>query len=342
MKDEEIPLTKAAFKEIFVEVMIKNGLSPKYYFDKVNLPTHPLENPEALLPLKPFWHLLNLVATDAGIPDFGAQVAQFTPWHEIGSVKPLISNSVDLEDLLQTICKVAPSQNNRLEFRLEKSESGLWFTRPGPSLVRNDVQMELYRVTSMIQLVQLAAGSSWYPEQIKLLMPKNGIVNSSHLISKSHIIFSQVDSGFQIPKFLLKLPVGLQIPVTNHESNNYDINSDFVSIIRHLIGLFICNKDCSIGEISRVTEIPVRTLQRQLSSHGTCFRTLLNQVKFSLAKDKLKYSTATITEISYQLGYSDPAHFNHAFNRWEGVSPSDYRRAKTDMNTMAEVLKFCG
>jgi len=325
MKEKAIPLTRAAYKKLLTKALIKNGLSPEYYFNMVNLPSHDQENPESLLPMKPFWHILNLVATDAGIPDFGAQVAQLTPWHKVESLIPLIRNCTDLENLLKTICKIAPSQYNEIKFELDYDESELWFSRVKNTFMKNDVQMELYRMTSMIQLVQLAAGSGWFPEQIDLLMPENKIVNKSNLISKSHIIFSQARSGFPIPNILLKLPVNLEIPETVQTWSRYDINADFVNVVQHLIEIYISNKDCRIDEISRVTDIPIRTLQRRLKGHNTCFSDLLNQAKFNLAKDKLENSSSTIMEISYQLGYSDSTHFAHAFSRWAGMSPSAFR-----------------
>ncbi len=325
MKDKSIPLTKAAYKKQFSRAMIKNGLSPEYYFEKVNLPTHPQENPESLLPVKPFWLLANLVAFDAGIADFGAQIAQLTPVHKVESLIPLISNSTNLKDLLQSFCDSIPSQNTHARFATEHNKSELWFSYVGIPLMKNDIQMELYRMTCMIQLVQLATGSGWNPEQIELLMPANEIVKASSLISKSHITFSQARSGFPVPNILLNLPVNIEIPETIPTIRQYDINADFTRIIRHLIGIFISNKHCSIDEISRVTEIPVRTLQRRLKRHDTSFSELLNQAKFNLAKDRLKNSTSTITEISFQLGYSGPSHFNHAFHRWAGMSPSQFR-----------------
>jgi len=325
MKPKAIPLVKAAFKKQFENAMLKNGLSPDYYFKEVNLPTHAQEDPESLLPEKPFWHLANLVSVDGEIPDYGAQTAQLTPWHKVESMMPLICSRANLEDLLHTFCKIAPGQSSSVRFALEQDESELWFSYIGKPLIKNDIQMELYRVTCMIQLVQLAAGSGWYPKQIELLMPEKKVVSASRLISKSRITFSQARSGFSIPNLLLKLPINIEIPYIKTSRNQYDINADFVLTILQLISIFISNKNCNLDDIARITELPKRTLQRRLKSHGTCFNDLLNQAKFNLAKDKLENSCATITEISFQLGYSGPSHFNHAFHRWAGMSPSQFR-----------------
>ncbi len=44
------------------------------------------------------------------------------------------------------------------------------------------------------------------------------------------------------------------------------------------------------------------------------------------AKRLLYYSTNTIKEISYHLGYHDPAHFNKFFKGMYGMTPGDYRK----------------
>ena len=329
MKDKSIPLTKAAFKKQVSRALIKNGLSPEYYFKKVNLPCHDQVNPESLLPHKPLWDLLNLVALDARIPDFGAQVAEITPWYEVDSIKPLIGNCTNLEELLQNICRIAPGQSNQIKLELIYDKSELWFLQVEAS-VMNGIQMELYRITSMIQLVKLAAGPGWYPDKIDSFMPPNNAVKHSRFARKSQMKFSQARSGFPIPNKLLKLSVNLETPDTKTTPDPIEIYTDFVKTIRHLIGAYIHNKDCSIDEISMATGISKRTLQRKLKNHGTSFIELRSQAKFIMAKNKLENSTTIISEIAFQLGYSDPAHFNHAFNRWAGMSPSKFRAGCLD------------
>jgi AraC family transcriptional activator of pobA len=44
------------------------------------------------------------------------------------------------------------------------------------------------------------------------------------------------------------------------------------------------------------------------------------------AKRALTYSDATVAEIGYSLGFSDPAYFSRFFTKRAGSSPSRFRR----------------
>ena len=70
----------------------------------------------------------------------------------------------------------------------------------------------------------------------------------------------------------------------------------------------------------------MRTLQRQLNRDGTDFRTLTNIVRSQRALELLRDNSMSITRISFELGYSVPAHFIRAFGKVFGTSPADYRR----------------
>ncbi len=44
------------------------------------------------------------------------------------------------------------------------------------------------------------------------------------------------------------------------------------------------------------------------------------------AEQELANSNRKISEIAAMLGYADSTVFSHAFKRWTGISPSQYRR----------------
>jgi AraC-like DNA-binding protein len=69
-----------------------------------------------------------------------------------------------------------------------------------------------------------------------------------------------------------------------------------------------------------------RNLRRRLSAEGTSFRGLLDEVRNTLAERWLGAGERSITEIAFELGYSDAANFTRAFRRTRGLSPLAFQR----------------
>jgi AraC-like DNA-binding protein len=69
-----------------------------------------------------------------------------------------------------------------------------------------------------------------------------------------------------------------------------------------------------------------RTLQRKLNQEGQPYSEVLNLVRLTLAKQLLAMSQLSITEITYQLGYSSPSTFARAFKNKVALSPVEYRK----------------
>jgi AraC-like DNA-binding protein len=74
-----------------------------------------------------------------------------------------------------------------------------------------------------------------------------------------------------------------------------------------------------------------RTLNRRLRAEGKNFRTLLNEVRFSVACQLLETTRMPITQVALSFGYSDGGAFSHAFRRWSGMSAAQWRRASRSL-----------
>jgi AraC-like DNA-binding protein len=68
-----------------------------------------------------------------------------------------------------------------------------------------------------------------------------------------------------------------------------------------------------------------RTLRRQLDHQGTSFRDLLDELRGEVAIKYLRDTVMTSEDIAVALGFSDAANFRHAFRRWTGKTPSEFR-----------------
>ena len=80
-----------------------------------------------------------------------------------------------------------------------------------------------------------------------------------------------------------------------------------------------------IDEIAAVLCITARTLRRRLDEEGTTYKELLASVRQALAVDYLSTSFLEVDDIAAALGFSDAASFRHAFKRWTGRTPNEYR-----------------
>ena len=68
-----------------------------------------------------------------------------------------------------------------------------------------------------------------------------------------------------------------------------------------------------------------RTLRRRLKEEGASFRELLDEVRYGLAREYLETTRLPMEEIATLLGFTESGNFSHAFRRWSGGSPRDWR-----------------
>jgi AraC-like DNA-binding protein len=80
-----------------------------------------------------------------------------------------------------------------------------------------------------------------------------------------------------------------------------------------------------IEAIASTLCVTSRTLRRKLQAEGTSYNNLLASIRLALAEDYLKTTLLSIGDIAAALGFSDAASFRHAFKKWTGATPADYR-----------------
>jgi len=68
-----------------------------------------------------------------------------------------------------------------------------------------------------------------------------------------------------------------------------------------------------------------RTLQRRLAAEGSTFNELLEDARRTIACAYLADRKLAAYEVSFLLGYREPATFFRAFKRWTGKTPQQYR-----------------
>ena len=81
-------------------------------------------------------------------------------------------------------------------------------------------------------------------------------------------------------------------------------------------------------EAARHLGLSRRSLRRRLAEEGTGFRALLDEVRFGLVAGYLENTPLSLDEIAARTGFSDAANLSHAFRRWTGQAPGQWRGAQ--------------
>lgn len=81
----------------------------------------------------------------------------------------------------------------------------------------------------------------------------------------------------------------------------------------------------SMEDLAKEMCLSPRTLHRHLKARNCSYREILSSVKMDRARKLLMKDNVSITEVAFQLGYTDAANFSNAFKRTHGFSPSQIK-----------------
>jgi transcriptional regulator GlxA family with amidase domain len=95
--------------------------------------------------------------------------------------------------------------------------------------------------------------------------------------------------------------------------------------VRSLLSTDVAER-LSFAAVAKLLKTTTRTLRRQLRLQNTSFRELSDEFRVHVALRYLRETTMTMEDIAFALGFSDSANFRHAFRRWTGKAPHEFRR----------------
>jgi AraC-like DNA-binding protein len=103
--------------------------------------------------------------------------------------------------------------------------------------------------------------------------------------------------------------------------------SELVGRLNAAIGAELTGGNPRLESVARRLAMSPRTLQRRLADEGVQFNDVLDRMRLQAAKTYLSKRDVAGAEVAYLLGFAEQSSFNHAFKRWTGQTPTEYRRA---------------
>jgi AraC-like DNA-binding protein len=319
----------------------EQGADADAILGRAGLAAEDLTDPERRVPLIRFLGLLEICADELGDPHFGLRFGiQYDPRHA-GVVGNVALASRTVHGALQTIGRYLPTMVDSAVHGLDV-EGGMAFAYSYyiDPLMMTYRQKNDWGVAFVCNVIRRGLGEpDWAPAEVLLpqLPPESAAARRERAgLLRAKVRGGHAWAGIRFDAAVLERPMKTADAMIERLMRHYgdlqlsglETQRDELDRLRRSIAQLVVEGDSGVERLAQDFGWSVRTLQRRLAASGLSYSDLLGQVRKTLALNLLENPSMAISQIAYCLGYSEVSTFNHAFRRWVGRAPRDYRNSR--------------
>lgn len=293
------------------------------------------KRPDARIPVRRFQELMRLAEQETGDPCFGVSLAetiQPAALHGLGlgflasdSLKDGLLRMVRFQRLLST--------NAAVDLVTESDRYLLVLNTRDPKIEIVPATID-FVISLIVRLCQLTMGPTVSPVAVTTRRQSPPCASRIEEALGCPVRFGRDETVIVFDKFTLDqvLPTAnpLLARVNDQVVVEYLARFDRDNVLTRMRSILI--EQLPSGRpnqetVARAMNMSIRALQRRLRDQGTSFREVLEEVRKELAVSYLREPHRSIGEISYLLGFSEPANFTRSFRVWKGVVPTKFRES---------------
>ncbi|MEE4378389.1 MAG: AraC family transcriptional regulator ligand-binding domain-containing protein [Candidatus Competibacteraceae bacterium] len=294
------------------------------------IPTHLLKHPTAVIPLENVFRFLELACRTLGTEYLGLHVGFATPLGELGPYGRTLQNSLTIYDYL---CRGISL------YRMLMTGQHFWLSEHGEEFRLNIAtigkprigayQSHIETLVTTIENFRKAAGANWSPREISLAYMSQEDLPDIEPLANSRVLRGTGETYLTIPRALMALRfpcVHDDIPKKSPNSSTERLlPEDLSSLVQIQLESLLSDRVFQIDIVAETLNMNRHKLQRSLAKQGLNYSLLLAETRMRRAADWLEKTDKPITELAFELGYTDASNFTRAFRRQIGVSPQTFR-----------------
>ena len=330
-----IDMTQIARSAVFIgfdSLCRQHGLNPQSLLRRCGLDPVVLRRRDLYVPYARFAQALNLAASEASLPSFGLQLIEYHDYLVLGPFGLLLAQADNFAEVLKLTQQYVHLHAQGIALRAELESDQL----------RVEYHLQLQGSVDLRQLRELGLGvvqrsmatlfqADWQPRQLLISHACLGEPADYARVFNCPVQFERPFSAFIVDADTLGLrPVEQRSQLKSHLIEEFaesqQLPADIPGQIHYILQSILSTGEASLGVVARLLDQHPRSLQQALQAQGQSFRRILDQVRYAEAKQQLRLSTKSITDLALNLGYADETAFSRAFKRWSGQAPQHWRK----------------
>ena len=301
---------------------------------EVGLDPKQVRQEDARIPYAKHAALVEAAANHLGDPNFGLHFGSSADLLDVGALVYVAVNSPNLGRAIQNFVNYLRINSEGARAHLDSGDQLATFTwEILEPLALNNRQNNEMTLCIVMHFFRFLVGRHIRPEWVEFRHSRKDGIKALEQFFGSKVTFASGRNVIVLKRALLELPCKnpdprlLKILKAHCDTLLAKLgpNTDLKQQVEHLISNHLTSGAITAKIVARELAMSERTLARRLAKQGTTFGQMVDNVRRGLAERYLSEPGARANQISYMLGYRDPAAFTTAFRRWTGKSPMQYR-----------------
>ncbi|MCX7169122.1 MAG: AraC family transcriptional regulator, partial [Proteobacteria bacterium] len=316
----------------FSALVAKLGGNPERLIASCGLDQRVLDEPDNIIPFSLGARLLHLAAKETNCPHFGLLLGQRQDLALLGPVGFLVCYSPDVRTAILDLIRYMHLHVQGASARLSTEGALAQFSYDIHTRGMLGAE-QVYNVciSNEFNFMRMLCGKDWMPSAVNFCYPKPADDAPFVAFFRAPVHFNQQSSTLVFSAEYLDRPTIsadpglrkiLQEYITQIEAK---YSGDFCAQLRGILKMLLPTGKCSVDRVSELFSMSRRTLHRHLMVHDTTFEVLLDALRYETVNAMIRQPSVPIGHLADMLGYRSVSAFNHAFHRWHGIAPREWR-----------------
>ena len=319
-----------------LEIALKGRLNIPRLFEQAGIDAEAVGSAHHFIRLAQLDTLLTTAFTQVEDPWFGLEVGRDNHYGNLDLLGNLMATSHTLGAALECLLCYKNLLVPYLSFELRReqdhcllaasSDESLGFTR---TRTHNDVV-----VATMVAIGRSLVGGTLPLRAVRFHHPAPADTSRYQAFFACPLVFDHPRNELEMAIDALDLPLVSAYPkyherlcrLADQQLQQLSRASGFSARVRQLLAQRLGTPEAGIEAIADSLGMTARTLQRHLAAEQVRFVELRDELRHRRACDLLRDPDLPMARIAETLGFADVANFYHAFRRWEGCAPGQYRK----------------
>jgi AraC-like DNA-binding protein len=323
---------------VLLRYFSKAGTEPSLICDRAKIDPQVALDPEARITGAQFESIWNVAVQEAGDENFGLHFARelASSWPGGNILFNIMMNCSTVGDAIEKFLRYHDIMADAIRPKMNVDNDLVHFSWEyfGPEFKLPSKLGETL-LCLYLHMLRRVTDDNLDLVEVRVTSPRPMDPELYKKIFGTRLLFEQPKDELIVKKEFLDLPIFLADPGLLQALEQFAqgllkqlfAKNELSNKVGILLGkLLVRGEKTGVEIVAKRLAMSVRSLQGKLKEEGTSYQQMLDEVRKRVAISYLKKPDVSIFEVAFLLGYSDQSAFNHAFKRWTGRTPREFRR----------------